>query len=200
MANKDHTLDGKIISSAMREFMEKGYEKASLRKIAANAGVTIGAIYTRYSTKDKLFCSLVSPLLSDIETAFHQIEASYNQAEPGDSSSMAESMTMESKAIIHLLFDHYDLAVLLLCKSTGSSLEKFFDTVVDQKIQKSIEFFNSKDGKPLNPGILKVLISSQFNIYYQIIHGGYSLEEAKEMTEAAMIYHGGGWLSLLESM
>ncbi|MDE5680036.1 MAG: TetR/AcrR family transcriptional regulator, partial [Lachnospiraceae bacterium] len=34
-----------LIASAKAEFMEKGYVKASLRKICANAGVTTGALY-----------------------------------------------------------------------------------------------------------------------------------------------------------
>ena len=64
MALKNHALDDGILQAEKAEFLEKGYETASLRKIAAQAGVTIGAIYTRYSTKDQLFCALVQPLPS----------------------------------------------------------------------------------------------------------------------------------------
>ena len=44
MALRNHSLDEKITASAMTEFSEKGYTGASLRKIAENAGVTVGAI------------------------------------------------------------------------------------------------------------------------------------------------------------
>ena len=48
MANKDHSLDDGIIQAAYSEFLAYGFQKASLHKIAEKAGVTTGAIYTRY--------------------------------------------------------------------------------------------------------------------------------------------------------
>ena len=41
----DRETKEKLLASAKTEFMEKGYAKASLRKICANAGVTTGALY-----------------------------------------------------------------------------------------------------------------------------------------------------------
>ena len=68
MALKDHSLDDKIVKAAFDEFMEFGFQKASIRKIADRAGVTPGAVYTRYNSKDALFCSLVSNFLSSVKT------------------------------------------------------------------------------------------------------------------------------------
>ena len=59
MANKDHSLDDGIIQAAYSEFLAYGFQKASLHKIAEKAGVTTGAIYTRYKNKDALFASLL---------------------------------------------------------------------------------------------------------------------------------------------
>lgn len=42
---------GLVLQSAQREFLDKGYEKASLRSIAQNAGVTTGALYVRFPNK-----------------------------------------------------------------------------------------------------------------------------------------------------
>lgn len=66
MALRDHALDDKITAAAKQEFLEKGYTDASLRKIAEKAGATVGAIQTRYSSKDELFVCLLKPLLDDI--------------------------------------------------------------------------------------------------------------------------------------
>jgi len=54
LANKDHSLDDKIIRAAYSEFLAYGFCKASLHKISEKAGVTTGAIYTRYKNKDAL--------------------------------------------------------------------------------------------------------------------------------------------------
>ena len=77
MALRDHSLDDKITNAAMDEFLDKGYMRASLRQIAAKAGVTVGAIQTRYSSKDELFTSLLTSFLEDIEAAFQAIRTDY---------------------------------------------------------------------------------------------------------------------------
>ena len=47
--------------------------------------------------------------------------------------------------------------------------------------------------------LLRLLVSGQFHMYVQIIRGGYDLEQAKKLMEAAMAYHTGGWMALLQS-
>ncbi|WP_337473853.1 helix-turn-helix domain-containing protein, partial [Jutongia sp.] len=38
-----------MLKSAMEIFLEAGYQDASMRKIAAKAGITAGAIYKHFS-------------------------------------------------------------------------------------------------------------------------------------------------------
>ena len=47
-------------SAAMQEFLKKGFKSASLRNIVKIAGVTTGAFYGYYDSKEDLFESLVS--------------------------------------------------------------------------------------------------------------------------------------------
>lgn len=54
----DRETKEKLLVSAKSEFMEKGYAKASLRKICADAGVTTGALYFFFKGKEDLFRSL----------------------------------------------------------------------------------------------------------------------------------------------
>ena len=49
----------KLLVSAKKEFMEKGYVKASLRNICKNAGVTTGALYFFFKDKEDLFGNLI---------------------------------------------------------------------------------------------------------------------------------------------
>ena len=128
MALRDHSLDDKITAAAMKEFSGKGYAGASLRKIAEKAGVTVGAIQTRYPSKDELFANLVKPFLDDIEATFRGVKADYySGAEKDLLSQLKSSMQHESDAILHLIFTHYEQAVLLFYRSAGSALEHYFD-------------------------------------------------------------------------
>ena len=199
MALKNHALDGGILQAAKAEFLEKGYEAASLRKIASQAGVTIGAIYTRYPTKDNLFRSLVQPLLDQIGEAFSALRGSYYEEQQDlQPELMARSMALESQTILHLLFDDYDRAVLLLFRSTGSSLEHFFEGIIEEKLRETKAFFQVAGLPHPEDRVLRLLVSGQFHMYVQIIRDGYDLEQAKKLMEAAMVYHTGGWIALLQ--
>ena len=45
----------RILEAAREEFLEKGFERASLRRIVKEAGVTTGAFYRYYPTKEALW-------------------------------------------------------------------------------------------------------------------------------------------------
>ena len=49
----------RIHAAATAEFLEKGYQGASLRNIVKTAGVTTGALYGYYDSKEALFAGLV---------------------------------------------------------------------------------------------------------------------------------------------
>ena len=51
----------KIQEAARAEFLDKGFQGTSLRQIVKNAGVTTGAFYGYFSSKEALFNALVEP-------------------------------------------------------------------------------------------------------------------------------------------
>lgn len=123
----------KIIDSAKAEFIEKGFSKASLRKICANAGVTTGALYFFFDGKEDLFRAIVEPpmtrLVNMIQEHFMEEEqilslpAVYEHQE-GDHDEITETL-------IHHLYQNYDAFILLLTKSQGTAFEDSLDRIVD---------------------------------------------------------------------
>ena len=201
MALRDHSLDDKIITAAMEEFSEKGYMGASLRKIAERSGVTVGAIRTRYKTKDELFASLLKPFLDDIEAAFGNIKADYySETEENTPAQLHSSMRYESQAILHLIFDHYSEAVLLLYRSAGSGLENYFDMLVENKIRESVLFFKNAGYKDIDEKLLGLLISLQFDSYRRIVSECPDRQCAEKYMQSLMTYHLGGWKMLFDTV
>jgi AcrR family transcriptional regulator len=194
MALRNHTLDDKIITAARTEFLEKGYQAASLRKIAEKAGVTVGAIQTRYKSKDELFGSLLKPFLDEVETLFQNTRVEYYADTDTDVlAGLKVSMRHESAAILHLIFDHYDEAVLLLCRSGGSSLERYFDGIVQSKINESVSFFHKAGLAGIDEKLLGLLIAAQFDSYRRIVAECPDRKTAERYMDALMVYHFGGW-------
>ena len=199
MALRNHSLDDKIITAAMEEFSEKGYMGASLRKIAERSGVTVGAIQTRYKSKDELFASLLKPFLEDIEKAFGNIKADYySETEDNTLAQLQSSMGYESQAILHLIFDHYSEAVLLLYRSAGSSLENYFDMLVKNKIRESVLFFKNAGYNDIDEKLLGLLISLQFDSYRRIVSECADRQCAEKYMQSLMTYHLGGWEKLFD--
>ena len=201
MAQRDHSLDNKIIKAAREEFSEKGYSGASLRKIAEKAGATVGAIQTRYKSKDELFGYLLKPLLDDIEALFQNTKAEYySSAENSFLAGLKTSMQHESTAILHMIFDHYEEAVLLLCRSAGSSFEHSFDGLVQSKIKESVMFFREEGATNIDEKLLGLLISAQFDSYRRIVAECSDRKTAEGYMDALMVYHFGGWAAFFESV
>ncbi len=56
----------RILKSAIIEFKEKGFENASMRKIARNARMTVGNLYRYFENKENLFGAIVDPIFNKL--------------------------------------------------------------------------------------------------------------------------------------
>lgn len=133
----DRETKEKLLASAKTEFMEKGYAKASLRKICANAGVTTGALYFFFKDKEDLFRSIVEKplhsLLDMLNTHFAE-DAQLLSETDGYAYSDGDHEELVQLLIRHL-YANRDAFLLLLTKSQGTAFENCIDEVVE-KIEK----------------------------------------------------------------
>ena len=67
----------KIKQAAMEEFSDKGFLGASLRQIVKKAGVTTGAFYGYFSSKEALFASIVEPHAAALMGKFMEAQTSF---------------------------------------------------------------------------------------------------------------------------
>ncbi|MBQ8175710.1 MAG: TetR/AcrR family transcriptional regulator [Oscillospiraceae bacterium] len=137
---QDKETREKLIESAKAEFMEKGYNKASLRSICANAGVTTGALYFFFEDKADLYRAIVGKPVDELFAIMQEhfdeddevIASPDYEAEDDDHSEVAQ-------LLIHHIYSNYDAAILLLTKSQGSEYENIVDRIVDFTESKSVE-------------------------------------------------------------
>lgn len=194
MATKDRTLDTKIINAAYTEFLDKGFAKASLRQIAHAAGITTGALYTRYKNKDELFCCLVSDLCEKFDEQFsYLMPLFYNAVNEQSFDKYSHAVHLETKNILDLLYSNYDTCILLLCRSEGSSVENWFEQVVQKIITVAQQFYSGILGDNISPKALELIITAQFSVYKQIIQNGYSKEEAESCLKVISNFFDSGW-------
>ena len=70
------TQEGKILEAALKCFAEKGYEATTIRIIAHEAGVTEGAIYRHYPSKEAVAQSIFSYHLGQVADRLQEIAGS----------------------------------------------------------------------------------------------------------------------------
>ena len=201
MANKNHSLDDGIIRSAYEEFLECGFQKASLHKIAEKAGVTTGAIYTRYKNKDALFVCLLQDFMGVLEEAFAPAAAEYEKAERlGTSGALLEAINSEEKIYIKLLREYYDECTLLFSRSDGSSAENMLNGLIDRKTEQTAAFFTKVYGKTPNADAVKLLMGAQFWYFRKLLDERQEEEKMLECLDTLLGFFNAGWRQLCNSL
>lgn len=130
--SEDKETKIRLIESAKTEFAEKGYMKASLRKICANAGVTTGALYFFFKDKEDLFAAIVGQPLDELKQILighFTVEKELTMSEVYEHINNGHDEF--SAALIHHLYANYDAFILLITKAQGSHFDNCVDEMVD---------------------------------------------------------------------
>ena len=201
MAVKDHSLDNKIIKAAKSEFLKYGYQGASLHKIVKKAGITTGALYTRYQGKDELFVSLVLEIFEASKAVSEAIYPLYVEAyKLKDPNMIVKVISEETKMFHQVLFEHYDACVLFFCKSNGSSIENKVKEMMDYKLATTTTYLKSISTKDIDLKGIEILASLQFHYFKEILNRGYQKEEALKAFELIDAYQAAGWKAIFEKI
>lgn len=67
MQVKKEDIKDVIIEVAREEFINKGYENASMRVIAKKANTTLGNIYTYFENKEAILITILEPIVQDLD-------------------------------------------------------------------------------------------------------------------------------------
>ncbi|MGF0095637.1 TetR/AcrR family transcriptional regulator [Peptoniphilus sp. SGI.035] len=141
MTLPDYSIDSKILDSAKKEFLAKGYVDASLREICKNAGVTTGALYNRFSGKESLFKAVLDPTLKDIDAIYSNVENfNYEKLNLNEMSSVWNMSEKTLVGFMEFIYAHYDGFKLLLCRSEGSMYSNFLNDFVEEHTKKTMRF------------------------------------------------------------
>ena len=197
----------KLIECAKKEFIEKGYMKASLRNICKEAGVTTGAMYFFFKDKEELFESVVGgPLISLMNT----IRAHFDQETDfiGDVSSITTLDLKEdyvaASDILSVLFQFKEEYLLLMNKAQGSKYEKIVDSLVEQIYEHYLQMYCKMKGYTSKKNITsedKFIVHwmshDQIDIFiHLLVHCETEKEAAKQMKNM-FNYMVGGWIATI---
>jgi AcrR family transcriptional regulator len=88
MQQRSEETQARIMEAAIKLFSKRGYNKASVDDICAEAGISKGAFYHHFTSKQELFLALLDGWLRTIDNA---IEASKDKTAPETFMQLTES-------------------------------------------------------------------------------------------------------------
>lgn len=171
MSEKAEKTREKILDTAIKHFLRDGFSGASLRSIVKDAGLTTGAFYKYYPTKEMLFDALVNPYVEHIYEIYDGILAEFEKLSALDqTNNMSTCATDGMDQMVDYIYDHYDHFRLLLKCGDSGKYEEFIHIMVDREMKSSHKYMQTmkKSGMDLSnvDESLMHMIYTGFSVQY----------------------------------
>lgn len=192
-----------ILAAGKEEFLKKGFKDASLRDIAAAAGVTTGAIYGYYPDKNALFTALVEPCASHFRQRFYTAQEDFTKLPQQEQiRSMSQYSSMELAELLEYIYRHFDSFRLLVCGSAGTGYEEYLESLVEVEAKATARFVetlrqNGYNPAQLQPNLIHILSSAYFSAVFETVAHNMSKQEADEYVDQITTFFTAGWSMLL---
>lgn len=190
----------KIMAAARDEFLEVGFEKASMRSIGERCGMTAAGIYRHCRDKEDLFDQLVSPAVERIEVWINAHVAEYEDAlKKNECITWKGSASDMMREVVYPNIEDYHL---LLTKSQGTKYENFLHDMTErhQKMFQNYIKTLKKHGIKVwdvDPKELHLLFSAFTTAMFEPVIHNYSRKDAIRCLETIEAFFLPGWKKLM---
>ena len=199
MATKAEETQRNILETAKRHFLSDGLTGASLRNIVKDAGLTTGAFYKYYPTKEALFDALTDPYLEHIYEIYDQVVAEFEKLSADDQTKNMTSISDEGmEEMLNYVYDHYDNFKLLLKCGDSGKYEDFIHGMVAREIKSSHRYLEKMKEEgvevpAVDDSLMHMIYTGFFSSIFQIIEHDIDRITAKENIKQLKQFNIGGW-------
>ena len=193
----------KIQQAALAEFLDKGFLGASLRQIVKNAGVTTGAFYGYFSSKEALFNAIVEPHAAALMGRFMEAQTTFAELPEKE---QPEHMGLESGRCVDWMVDyicaHREPVKLLLCCAEGTSYEHFVHNRVEAEVEYTQRYMEvlrrlGRDIPVLDKSLCHIIASGMFNGIFEIVVHDMPRDQAMQDVDQLRAFYTAGWSKLM---
>lgn len=196
-------LAEELLEAGKQEFLKRGFQGASMRGIAAAAGVTTGALYRYYSDKEALMDALVKEPADLLETAYREQQRRFAEEPLQDQLDGLPEITDGSAAwMMEYIYDHFDAFKLIVCCSTGTKYEHYLDTLIDIESEAGRRLIDRMKEehvpvRDIDDNLIHILSSMLFNGMFETVRHDMPREEAFAYMESLRDFYSAGWFKIL---
>ena len=189
----------KILSAGKHEFLDKGFNGASLRNIAARADVTTGALYGYFTDKEELFYKSVGDAPLQLREIFIKNQKEFTALPLEKKVSDAFSYSVEALLkFLKFIYENFDSFKLVICKSAGTNYENYIHSLVDIEIEYTLIFLNEIRGAKImnveiDETLLHILSSSYFHSVFETVEHDMPRDKAESYIHSLSSFFTAGW-------
>jgi len=186
----------RIVTAALEVFLEKGYEKASMRHIAQRVGTSVSNIYHYFTNKEELFRAIAEPIASRAKRLLSEIITHETQ-------SNAELVDEEyvTRMIGETIKAKRREFLVLMDKSGGTSYENVRSEIISA-VETHIIQHHLRDSKearhPKGSFLMHFLATNLIEALVEIARHCTDEKEVEHSIRALLKYHIGGVAHLME--
>lgn len=193
----------RIHAAAMEEFSAKGFQSASLRNIVKTAGVTTGAFYGYYPSKEALFTALVGEVY---DTLMCEYKESLTMFENMSSEQQIENMGTVGgncmKQMMNYMDTHRAQVKLLLQSAEGTKYEHMIDEFVELEVDSTNKYSDmlrsmGQNVPQMDERLEHILVTGMFNAYFEMILHDMTLKDAMRYLEELNAFYTAGWQKIM---
>lgn len=199
MSTKAEDTEKNILNTARKHFLKDGFSGASLRNIVKDAGLTTGAFYKYYPTKEALFDALTDPYIEHIYQIYDRVVEDFEKLSAKEqTSNMSDTSGDGMDQMIDYIYEHYDNSRLLLKCGDSGKFETFIHNMVDREMRSSLEYVKKmkEDGIEIpivGESLMHMIYTGFFSSIFQIIEHDIDKEIAKRNVHKLREFNTGGW-------
>lgn len=200
---EERTTLERILDSAKKEFLEKGFLNASLRNISKNAGVTTGALYRYYDSKEALFFALVGEHASYVLDLFNNTIDDFEKLSGAEQTErMVDTSGSYLDILLDYVYEHYDAFKLLIECAEGTAYADFIHQLVVREVDSTYNYMQTLENmgyrvEKLNKNLIHIIASGMFTGIFEAVVHDMPKEEAREYLSQFHRFYAAGWSELL---
>jgi len=191
-----------IMKAAYEEFRTYGFTDASMRRIAASAGMSASGLYKHFESKEEMFSALVDPAIEGMMRLYEDLAKKENETLNLPETKRAWEDTSSTSIMLDYIYSHLDAFKLIICSSQGTRYANFVHDIALMEEKNTHEYIANakKNGFSVNEVSeeeLHLLVTMNIDAVVAAVEHDFTKEQAMHYAKTLERFFIPGWRAVL---
>jgi AcrR family transcriptional regulator len=203
---RDKTVtQAKLYKCMKKEFLEKGFEKASLNQIARDCDITPAAVYRHFESKEAMFEALVQPAWQEFQELcdFYMVRETTGISKEHITRHFMEDGTQWLGVMLDMIYRYFDEFRLMICCSKGTKFENFEETLIKMEEDSTKDIIKALREAGMSDvdytdGQIHIMATAYITALFEIVRHNVPRQQAGEQITFLYRFFNCAWKNMLQ--